>query len=48
MHDTTEPGQSRRNFLVKTGLLVAAASLAGVACLGRARRGIKSLKNPAD
>ncbi len=33
MKDTAEPRESRRNFLVKSGILLAATSLSGVACL---------------
>jgi hemerythrin-like domain-containing protein len=32
MKDTTDPGVSRRKFLVKSGMLIAASSLFGAAC----------------
>ena len=35
MQDTTDPGVSRRKFLVKSGLLIAAGSLFGAACAGK-------------
>ena len=47
MQDIIEPRESRRNFLVKTGLLIAATSLSGVAGCGGAETGSKAWKVPA-
>ena len=38
MQDTTDPGVSRRKFLVESGLLLAAGSLFGAACSGEPER----------
>ena len=46
MQDTTDPGVSRRKFLVKSGMLIAAGSLFGAACSGEPER--RALGNPAD
>jgi hemerythrin-like domain-containing protein len=46
MHDTLEPRESRRNFLVKSGMLIAAVSLSGAACLGGPEKGTKAWKIP--
>ncbi len=35
MQDTTDPGVSRRKFLVESGMLLAAGSLFGAACTGK-------------
>ena len=47
MHDTIEPRESRRHFLVKGGILIAATTLSGVACLKGAEKGTKAWKIPA-
>jgi hemerythrin-like domain-containing protein len=44
MHDTLEPRESRRNFLVKSGLLIAAASLSGAGCWRGPEKGTKAWK----
>jgi hemerythrin-like domain-containing protein len=46
MHDTLEAREGRRNFLVKSGMLIAAASLSGAACLERPEKGAKAWKIP--
>ena len=46
MKDTIEPGQSRRDFLIKSGMLVATASLSRVACMGRPEKETKAWKIP--
>ncbi len=38
MKDTTDPGVSRRKFLVKSGMLIAASGLFGAACSGGPER----------
>jgi hemerythrin-like domain-containing protein len=47
MHDSLEPKESRRNFLVKSGLLIAAVSLSGTACSGGPEKETKAWKIPA-
>jgi hemerythrin-like domain-containing protein len=46
MHDTRELRESRRDFLVKSGILIAAASLSGPACLKGPEKGTKAWKIP--
>jgi hemerythrin-like domain-containing protein len=46
MKDTPEPRESRRNFLVKSGILIAAASLSGAACLRGPEKETKAWKVP--
>ena len=46
MKDTIEPRESRRAFLVKSGMLIATASLSGVACMGRPDEETKVWKIP--
>jgi hemerythrin-like domain-containing protein len=46
MHDTTELRESRRNFLAKTGLLLAATSLLGVAGCSESEEGATAVKVP--
>jgi hemerythrin-like domain-containing protein len=46
MKDTAEPRESRRNFLVKSGILIAAASLSGAACLRGPEKETKAWKVP--
>jgi hemerythrin-like domain-containing protein len=46
MPDSIEPRESRRNFLVKSGMLIAAASLSGAACLRGPEKGTKAWKIP--
>jgi hemerythrin-like domain-containing protein len=46
MKDTTEPRESRRNFLLKSGTLIAATSLLGASCLREPEKGRKAWKVP--
>jgi len=46
MKDIIEPRESRRNFLVKSGILIAATSLSGAACLRGPEKGTKAWKVP--
>ena len=46
MKDTTDPRESRRNFLIKSGTLIAATSLLGASCLGEPEKERKAWKVP--
>ena len=46
MKDSMEPRESRRAFLIKNGLLIATASLSGVACMGSPKQEAKTWKIP--
>ncbi len=47
MKDTIAPRENRRAFLVRSGMLIATASLSGVACMGRPEKETKAWKIPA-
>jgi hemerythrin-like domain-containing protein len=44
MKDTSSPRESRRDFLIKSGILIAATSLSGSACLGESEKETKAWK----
>ncbi len=46
MKDIIEPTESRRNFLIKSGILLAATSLSGTACLMGPEKEMKAWKVP--
>jgi len=46
MRDDNEPGETRRTFLIKSGLLIATASLSVAACLGGPEKEKKAWKIP--
>jgi hemerythrin-like domain-containing protein len=46
MKDTIEPRESRRNFLVKSGILIATTSIFGAACFGEPKKEKKAWKVP--
>jgi hemerythrin-like domain-containing protein len=46
MKDNIEPRESRRNFLIKSGMLIAATSLSGAACLRGPGKETKAWKIP--
>jgi hemerythrin-like domain-containing protein len=46
MKDADEPRESRRNFLIKSGMLIAATSLSGAACLSGTEKERKAWKIP--
>ena len=48
MQDINESRESRRNFLVKTGLLIAATGLWGAAGCSEDETGADSLESPCD
>jgi hemerythrin-like domain-containing protein len=46
MKDTFSTRESRRDFLIKSGILIAATSLSGASCLGESERETKAWKIP--
>jgi hemerythrin-like domain-containing protein len=46
MKDISLPRESRRNFLIKSGMLIAATSLSGLTCLGESEKETKAWKVP--